>query len=169
MSHRLINIIFPTAQYVTGFRCTRIHNGRTVSFCLELIVLICKPAMFASLICQVFGRSQVPSGPDLIPEAVKKPQTPSTPPPNFPKPSTPSGPDLKPATPPATQAKVHPLLGPLSYCAYSRARHFLCLGGKYDIPVACGDYAMSSWAAVCSSQSCEEGGVGMLLFLWKVQ
>lgn len=37
--------------------------------------------------------AQVPSGPDLIPEAVKKPQTPQgPPPPAFPKPSTPSGP-----------------------------------------------------------------------------
>ena len=37
---------------------------------------------------------QVPSGPDLIPEAVKKPQTPQgPPPPAFPKPTTPSGPN----------------------------------------------------------------------------
>ncbi|BDA50432.1 hypothetical protein COCOBI_16-1080 [Coccomyxa sp. Obi] len=53
-------------------------------------------------------KPKVPSGPDLIPEAVKKPQTPSTPPPSFPKPSTPSGPDLKPAAPPSTTQAKNP-------------------------------------------------------------
>ncbi|CAK0787006.1 hypothetical protein CVIRNUC_010222 [Coccomyxa viridis] len=39
-------------------------------------------------------KPKVPSGPDLIPEAVKKPQTPQgPPPPAFPKPTTPSGPN----------------------------------------------------------------------------
>ena len=42
---------------------------------------------------------QVQSAPDLVPEAVKKPATPSGPPPTFPKPSIPSGPDLRPPTP----------------------------------------------------------------------
>lgn len=57
--------------------------------------------------------SQIPSGPDLVPEAVTKPQTPFAPPPTFPKPSVPSGPELK-APPTAQDRAKNPAAAPAS-------------------------------------------------------
>ncbi|KAK9917577.1 hypothetical protein WJX75_005979 [Coccomyxa subellipsoidea] len=97
-------------------------------------------------------KPKVPSGPDLIPDAVKKPQAPNTPPPIFPKPSTPSGPTLRPAPPASTQAKAPSVANPAAAVAAAPAAPSPASYGVLALAVA-----GLAGAAVASSKQSEEG------------